>query len=86
MKPFSPDTHPIAQQVQIALLRNATGARRAALALSLSETTRRMARRAIRRAHPEASEEEIDLIFVALHYGQELADRLRADLQRRKAR
>lgn len=59
-------------------------ARRSGLARSLSQTTIQLARRAIQRAHPDADEEQISLIFVALHYGQDLADRLRADLARRR--
>jgi hypothetical protein len=69
-----------ADRVQVALLRQATIARRVALARSLSRTTARLARGAIRRAHPDASERDVALAFVALHYGQDLADRLRARL------
>ncbi|MFL5511389.1 MAG: hypothetical protein ACJ8CN_02990, partial [Gemmatimonadales bacterium] len=66
--------------VQIGLLRRATVAQRVGLAQSLSSTTMQLARRAISRAHPDASEKEVGLAFVALHYGQELADKLRAYL------
>ena len=84
MKTQSEDTHPEAERVQIELLRKATPAQRAQLALSLSETTIKLARRAIRRANPGASEEEVGLIFVEVHYGKELADRVRAYLERRR--
>jgi hypothetical protein len=80
----SEDTHPDAERVQIELLRKATPAQRAQLALSLSETTIKLARRAIRRANPDASEEEVGLIFVEVHYGKELADRVRAYLAKRQ--
>jgi hypothetical protein len=33
---------------------------------------------------PELSQVELDLLFVELHYGKDLADRVRADLKRRK--
>jgi hypothetical protein len=84
MRTQSPDTHPDVEEVQIDLLRRATVARRCSLACSLSQTAIQLARRAIRRAHPDADEEEIGLIFIATHYGQELADRVRADLARRR--
>jgi hypothetical protein len=83
MKTQSPDTHPEAERVLIALFQQADPARRFALARSLSQTTMFLTRRAIQRAHPEAGELEVGLIFVANHYGQQLADRLRADLVKR---
>ena len=82
MKTQSTDTHPDAERVQIELLRRATVAQRVELARSLSGTTMQLARRAIRRANPGASERDVDLTFVALHYGQALADKLRAYLDR----
>ncbi|HEX8683595.1 MAG TPA: hypothetical protein VF707_14840 [Ardenticatenaceae bacterium] len=78
------DTHPDAEHVQIELLRHATTAQRFHLVRSLSETTMRLAWRAIERANPHATQEEIALRFVAVHYGQALADALRADLARRR--
>ncbi len=84
MKTLSSDTSQMAEQVQIALFREASAARRFALARSLSATMIELARCAIQRRFPEASDEEVNLIFVAHHYGQDLADRLRADLARRR--
>jgi hypothetical protein len=84
MKTQSPDTHPDAERVQIELLRQATIAQRFHLVRSLTATTRRLAWRAIREANPEASDQEIDLLFVAVHYGQDLADRLRVYLAQRR--
>ena len=76
MRPLSRDTDPAAEAVQIELLRRAGPTRRFELARSLSRTTMALARRAIRRAHPGASEEEVAVRFVALHYGVELAREL----------
>lgn len=73
MKPLARDTDPDAEAVQIELLRRAGPARRFALARSLSRTTMALARRALRRAHPRATDEEIAVRFVAIHYGEELA-------------
>jgi hypothetical protein len=83
MRTQSPDTHPAAEAVQIALLRGASISRRLSLACSLSQTSIQLARRAIRRAHPEMGEEELKLAFIAVHYGEALAERLRAELARR---
>lgn len=78
------DTHPDAERVQIELLRQATGLQRFGIARTLTATTRHLAWRAIKRAHPEATDEEIDLMFLALHYGQDLADRVRNYLATRR--
>jgi hypothetical protein len=71
------DTHPDAQQRQLELLRAATPARRFAAMRSLSRTVALLSRRALRRSMPDASQEELDLAFVALHYGDATADLLR---------
>ena len=84
MRTQSEDTSLQAERVQIELLRNASVARRAATAFSLTQTVVELARQAIRRRHPELSEQEVLLRFVALHYGPDLAEKLRADLDRRR--
>ena len=70
------DTHPAMEQRQIELLRAASVAQRTELALSLSAEVITLARRAIRRVHPQWTDRQVDLEFVALHYGPELAARL----------
>lgn len=76
------DTHPVAERIQVELLRRAGVARRAVLARSLSQSVILLARRAIQRARPGADEQEVLLVFVAVHYGRQLADRLRDRLAR----
>lgn len=76
MSSRSTDTHPEAERVQIDLLRKASPARRLSVVRSLSRTIIELSRRAIRRRMPEASETELALAFVELHYGGELARRL----------
>ncbi len=83
MSTQSTDTHPDAERVQIGLLRQASVAQRLARTRSVSRTTIQLARRAIRRARPELDEPEQLLLFVALHYGEELATRLREFLKER---
>lgn len=77
------DTHPRAEEVQILLLRQATVTRRLAVMRSLSRTTIHLSRRAIHRANPTCSQLELDLAFVAYHYGEELAIRLSQYLEQR---
>ena len=77
------DTSPEAEAVHIQLLRDASVTRRVGLAFSLSATVITLARRAIRRAMPEASAAEVGVRFVQLHYGDELARELRTYLDAR---
>lgn len=80
------DTTPDAERVQVDLLRAAPVARRLHLALQLTATVVGAARRALARSQPHASPRELDLRFVELHYGAEIAAGLRADLERRGPR
>ena len=79
----SADTTPEAERVQVELLRACSPARRARLALSLSAGVISAARRALVRARPQASANDLDALFVEVHYGPELAEALRAELLRR---
>lgn len=85
MRAQSEDTDLRAEGIQIGLLRQATAARRVTIALSWSEQTIDLARKAIRRRHPQLSEREVLLKFVSLHYGPDIAERLAQDLTRRSA-
>lgn len=80
MKTQSRDTHPDAERVQIELLRRATVAQRFRLVRSLSHTAMQLAWRAIERANPDASEDELRVKFITIHHGQELGERVRAYL------
>ena len=82
----SADTTPDAERVQVALFRAAPVARRLHVAFSLSATIIGAARRALARLQPHASKRELDLQFVALHYGPDVSECLRADLDRREQR
>lgn len=77
------DTSAEAEQVQIDLIRKAPVSRRLQMAWSHSATVIDLARQALRRARPHATQQELDLQFVELHYGAALATALRADLLRR---
>ena len=77
------DTHPEAEKVQIELARAMTAAQKMTLMRSLTATAVRLSRRAIARANPEFSPQEVDLKWVELHYGKQLASELREYLERR---
>ncbi|MFN3762929.1 MAG: hypothetical protein ACK4WK_06990 [Anaerolineae bacterium] len=81
---ISPDTTPQAARAQIELLRRATPAQRFYLTCSLSQTAMELARRALRRRMPGASETEVNLAFVALWYGKDLAEEVRRYLAQRE--
>ena len=85
MKTQSIDTHPKAEEIQIQLIRQATVAQRIARMRSLTSSLMKLSKRAIRRANPEASQDELDILFVKYHYGEELAARFQAYLQQRKS-
>jgi len=80
MRARSADTDPEAESVQIDLLRQAGVARRAGMALALSGQVIGLARRALRRSLERATEDQIALRFVELHYGRDLAAGLRGRL------
>ncbi len=80
----SPDTTPQAEKVQIELIRKSSVSMRISRVRSLSHTVIFLSRRAIRRANPSLSEREVDLAFVELHYGKDIAERLRLYLERER--
>lgn len=81
MKTQSPDTIHSAEQVLIDLQRKKSVFWKLEQVRSLSCTVMGLSRRAIVRARKPANEIEANLLFVELHYGTELADRLKRYLQ-----
>jgi hypothetical protein len=75
------DTNKNAEKIQLDLIRRASVTQRIHAMSSLSETTRSLSRRAILRANPDFSQQDIDIAFVDLHYGHELAERLKKYLE-----
>jgi len=84
MKTQSFDTCLSAEEVQISLIRQTSVAKRISMVRSLSQTTIQLSRRAISRANPGLSEYELNLSFVAYHYGDDLARRLREYMDQKK--
>jgi len=69
--------------VQLDLLRKAGTARRAALTLRFSHSVIALSRRGIARRHPELDAQGVRLRWAEIHYGQDLADRVRRYLAAR---
>lgn len=78
------DTDPEAERVQLELLRRATPERRLRLALSLTGSVLALSRHGLARNMPGASDEEVCLRFVELHYGPGLAEELRGHILTRR--
>jgi hypothetical protein len=83
MKTQSPDTNPEIEHVRFEILRNMSVAQRVELGRGLIKLALRSARRAIQEAHPDASEQEIALIFIGKNYGEEIASGIRKHLERK---
>lgn len=77
MKTQSRDTSVEAEKVQIDLLRNLTVAKRLAIVRKLTNSTRKMAKRAIKKCNPGKNQKELNLILVEICYGKELAQQLK---------
>ena len=77
------DTHPEIEKVQLSLIRKANIAKRITRVRSLSQTMIKLSRRAISRVNPEFSEQELNIAFVAYHYGADLAERLKKCLEKK---
>jgi hypothetical protein len=71
------DTSREAREIQLALLRAAGPERRAELALNLSSSVIRASRQAIAERNPGLDDLGVQLLWAELHYGRELADRVR---------
>lgn len=67
-----------ARSQQIELLRQMTPGQRAALALRLTDEAIARSRRAIARVHPEWSDREVKIEWARIHYGEAVAEKLRA--------
>jgi len=75
------DTNPEVERVLISLIRKLTMEEKLNRTLNFSSSIINLSKRAIARANPELSEDEKNILFVRLHYGNELADKLRKYLK-----
>ena len=85
MRTQSEDTSPEMEQAQIELIRKASPSKIFGLVRSMSQTMIQASRENIRRLHPDASKEELTLIFIELYYGKELANLARTQMERHES-
>lgn len=78
---YTTDTSAEALEVQLECLRKMSPQERVRRTCAMSRRVRNMGFAAIRRRHPELSEEETQLLFIEFTYGKPLA----ADVRRWKA-
>lgn len=71
--PYTTDTPLHAEEVQLDLWRDMSGLERIRKMSSLSSRLRDMAFDAIRRRHPEFTQQQVQLKFIELTYGKNLA-------------
>jgi len=76
------DTHPEAEAVRQELLRRASFSEKFSLVQSLTATVIELCRQGIRERHPEFTERDVDVYFVEMNYGRELAEGFRRRLER----
>jgi len=77
------DTHPEAEKIRIDLLRKISVGERFLKVRALTARTVGLSKRAIARANPDLCAEEVKLKFIELHYGRDLAERVREYLRNR---
>jgi len=77
------DTSQEAENLQISLLRKLTPAQRAIKTFSLSNQVIHLSKRAIRRQNPHLDENELKILFLHHFYGQEIAQKVQAYLNKR---
>jgi hypothetical protein len=78
------DTSKKVENIHIGLMRKLTASERMSRLRALSQTVMNLSRRAIRRANPELNENELKYKFLAYHYGDEIAEKYRQYVERKR--
>lgn len=73
MKKQSIDTNVKSEQMLISLLREKSAAKKFAMIRSLSHSTIQLSKRAIARANQGIDDDQVNVLFIDLHYGKDLA-------------
>jgi len=84
MKTQSLDTNTRIEEIQISLLKQQSVAKKFAHVCSLTQTTIQLSKRAIARKNKDFDDKKINLLFISLQYGNDLANRVDDYLNRRK--
>lgn len=72
------------EEIQINLIRQSTISKRIAMVQALTETTVRLSKKAILRANPQLSGQEINIIFYSFTYDENLANKIKEYIERKK--
>lgn len=83
MHPYTTDTSPEAEAVQLDLIRSMTASERAMKAVRMTTRLIRECKATIARNNPSLTPREIGIAFIELNYGKDLAeavDRYQSDL------
>ena len=83
MQTQSIDTHSKAENIIISLLREKSSAKKFSLIRSLSRLTIQLSKRAIQRANKGIDDNQVNLIFIDLHYGRNLANKYQKSLNQK---
>ncbi|MBD3385325.1 hypothetical protein GF407_10420 [candidate division KSB1 bacterium] len=83
MNSQSIDTNVKTEQKLISLLREKSTAQKFAMIRSLSQSTVMLSKRAIVRANQGIDDDQINIIFIDLHYGSELARQYKRNIDKK---
>ncbi len=81
MNTQSPDTNIKSEKMLISLLREKSAAEKFALIRSLSQSTIQLSKRAIARANEGIDDDHLNVLFIDLHYGKELANQFKRRIE-----
>lgn len=84
MKTQSVDTNEKTEKVLISIIRKKSPSQKLSQVFSLSQMAIQLSKRAIRRANPNLDDNEIKLLFIELHYGKDLANKVRRHFNKGK--
>ena len=82
MKTQSIDTNEQSEKVLISILKKESASKKLSQVFSLSRMAIQLSKRAIRRANPSLNSNEINLLFIELHYGKDLANKVKQYLDK----
>ena len=83
MNTQSPDTNVQSEQMLISLLREKSAAKKFALIRSLSQSSIQLSKRAIARANKGIDDDQVNVLFIDLHYGKELAHKFKRRMEKK---
>lgn len=85
MPAYTSDTADEAAAIQLQCFRKLTPAERVRKACAMSRRNRLLAMEAIRRRHPGLAKDDVQLVYIELAYGAEIAGKVRRWRQERTA-